>query len=104
MRNQRIAAKIDAALRKANNTHAEPLAEPSVKLANVRCIVDTLKAGEKTLTVKNIATRHDLSLSTVYREFKGKLGYFQMRGKWVVTESLYTRWLTDCVLGVARPI
>jgi AraC-like DNA-binding protein len=57
---------------------------------------------EKTLsTVKEIATRHGLSLSTVYRDFKGKLGCFRFRGKWVVTETLYTRWLTDCVLESA---
>ena len=99
MRNQRIAAKINAALRKSNNASAETPVEPSVKLANVRCIVDTLKAGEKTLTVKEIAARHSLSLSTVYREFQGRLGCFKWRNKWAVTETLYTQWLTDCVLS-----
>lgn len=99
--NQRVKKNIEAALRRANNPHTAPPVKPSVQLANVRCIVDSLKSGEKTLTVKEIATRHGLSLSTVYREFKGKLGYFRFRGKWVVTETLYTRWLTDCVLQAA---
>ena len=101
MVNQKIKARNEAALRRANNPHAEPPVKPSVQLATVRCIVDSLKAGEKTLTIKEIATRHGLSLSTVYRELKGKLGCFRFRGKWVVTETLYTRWLTDCVLQAA---
>jgi hypothetical protein len=99
--NQRIRANIRAALARANNLHVAEPAKPSALLENVRCIVDSLKAGEKTLTMKEIATRHDLSLSTVYREFKGKLGCFQWRGKWVATETLYTQWLTECVMKAA---
>jgi hypothetical protein len=99
--NRRIKANIEAALKRASNPHAALPVKPSVELSSVLAIVDSLKAGEKTLTVKQIATRHDLSLSTVYREFKGRLGCFKWRGKWVVTETLYTQWLTDCVLKVA---
>jgi hypothetical protein len=99
--NQRVKKNIEAALRRANNPYAEPPVRPSLQLASVRCLVESLKAGEKTLTIKEIATRHGLSLSTVYREFKGKLGCFQWRGKRVVTETLYTQWLTDCVLKAA---
>jgi AraC-like DNA-binding protein len=71
--------------------------KPLVQLANIRCIVDSLKAGEKTWTIKEIAARHNLSDATVYREFRGKLGCFKYRAKWVVTDTLYTQWLTDCV-------
>jgi AraC-like DNA-binding protein len=99
--NQKIKSRNEAALRRANNPHITAPVKPSVQLANVKCIVDSLKLGEKTLTIKEIATRHGLSLSTVYRELKGKLGCFRFRGKWVVTETVYTRWLTDCVLQAA---
>lgn len=101
VKNQRIKARIEAALRRANSPHAEAPAKPSVQLANVRCIVDCLKAGEKTHTVKELATRHDMSLSTAYRQFKGKLGCFKIGSKWHVTETLYDQWLTGLVLRAA---
>ncbi|MGO9257877.1 MAG: helix-turn-helix domain-containing protein [Bryobacteraceae bacterium] len=109
MVNQRIKAKIDAALRRglqiappapsASQTSPapRPISSPA-QLANVRCIVDALKHGEKTLTIREIAERHGLSDSTVRREFQGRLGCFRIRTKLVVTETLYTQWLTDIVM------
>ena len=97
MVNRRIKGKIEAALRAGNGTAQPDEAPAKVQLAAVRCIVDSLKAGENTLTAKEIAARHGLSLSTVYRQFGGKLGCFKIGTKWCVTDSLYTRWLIEAV-------
>ena len=96
--NRRIKAKIEAALGAGDGKAQSVEAPAKVHLATVHCIVDRLKAGENILTVKEIATRHKLSLSTIYRQFEGKLGCFKIGRKWCVTDSLYTQWLIDTVM------
>ena len=101
MVNRRVRANIQAALLRAKGLPTVEPVKPSAQLESVRCIVESLKAGERTYTIKELADKHGLDVSTIYRQFRGRLGCFRVGKKWLVTDTAYTAWLTEIVVRAA---
>ncbi|MEZ5399867.1 MAG: hypothetical protein R2729_09355 [Bryobacteraceae bacterium] len=96
-----IRKKIEAAL-SGVDLSAKPKPESTSTVANVQYVVDRTIQETKTWTLKQIADKHQLDYSTVYRQLIGKPGCFRFGKAIRVSDSLYRSWLEQAAIEGIR--